>query len=208
VPHTNVTTKPYRPSNGTEGEMFTGMFCDFCLRDIGIDDERTDKDLGGYAFLRTLYPHGCPILAATLGNRTDSPDYPTEWVYDDLPDLTQALSTARCTAFLPDGQALAARALDLIKKHSDQYLIWSHEHQAWWKPARHGYTSDLRSAGIYSKKDAREILLDANPRIIEVPGMDTRKQPHNEAAIPLTAVIPSLTTAKEHTLIAPRKETP
>lgn len=189
--HHNVKTKPYRPSNGTEGEMFTSMFCDFCLRDAGFDDERTDEELGAYIFLRKLYPNGCPILAATLGHDVDEPGYPAEWVYDDLPDLMEALATTRCTAFIPDGQALARNAVELVKKYSDAYLIWSEEHKAWWNPGRHGYYPSVSSAGIYTKKEAREILQGANMRRIAVPGKPVIT---NEYAVPIDALIPRPTT--------------
>jgi hypothetical protein len=43
-----------------------------------------------------------------------------------------------------------------------KYRIWSNEHRAWWKPARHGYTSLKSQAGIYNEKEAIEICLDAN----------------------------------------------
>jgi hypothetical protein len=42
------------------------------------------------------------------------------------------------------------------------WVIWSEEHGAWWGPGEHGYTRSLRSAGRYSKEDAKEIAFDAN----------------------------------------------
>lgn len=27
------------------------------------------------------------------------------------------------------------------------YLIWSYEHNAWWKPNRWGYTTNIKEAG-------------------------------------------------------------
>lgn len=38
------------------------------------------------------------------------------------------------------------------------YLIWSHEHQAWWKPRQIGYTTDVAQAGLYSPGETFEIL--------------------------------------------------
>jgi hypothetical protein len=75
--------KPYRPSNGTEGEMFYEAWCGRCHRDKAFRE-------GG---------RGCSILCATLIYPADSPYYPVEWVEDEK-------DGARCTAFAPlDGPA-------------------------------------------------------------------------------------------------------
>jgi hypothetical protein len=42
------------------------------------------------------------------------------------------------------------------------YIIWSEEHQAWWRPGGSGYTRSLLEAGRYSQKDAVSIVTDAN----------------------------------------------
>lgn len=41
-------------------------------------------------------------------------------------------------------------------------LIWSLEHQGFWKSERNGYTPDIREAGRYSIFEAEEICSDAN----------------------------------------------
>ena len=43
-----------------------------------------------------------------------------------------------------------------------EYLIWSIEHTAWWKPNRYGYTQELREAGVYGKAEAEEIVEESN----------------------------------------------
>jgi hypothetical protein len=43
-----------------------------------------------------------------------------------------------------------------------QYLIWSVEHCAWWKPNRAGYTYSRTEAGRYTLEEARAICIDAN----------------------------------------------
>jgi hypothetical protein len=43
-----------------------------------------------------------------------------------------------------------------------RFLIWSIEHQAWWGPARRGYTEDPHAAGRYSYQEAHDILAEAN----------------------------------------------
>jgi hypothetical protein len=78
-------TRPYRPSNGTEGRYFMAQFCERCQRDARFQETQDGED-------------GCPIaLAAMIYERAD-PEYPKEWIVDDN-DPTGA--TARCTAFEP-----------------------------------------------------------------------------------------------------------
>jgi len=43
------------------------------------------------------------------------------------------------------------------------YLIWSHEHSAWWGPGEHGYTPELTEAGRYTREDALRICRKAMP---------------------------------------------
>lgn len=77
-------TKPYQPSNGSEGEIFCERFCYRCTHDV---DEN------------------CPILARTLICEPDDADYPIEWIEDE--------AGPRCTAFLAvgdDAELAAARA--------------------------------------------------------------------------------------------------
>ena len=73
--------KPYRPSNGEEGEGFRISFCIQCVR-------------GGYERTGVLADKPCDILERSFWNKIDDPDYPTEWVYDQDGDPT-------CTAFEP-----------------------------------------------------------------------------------------------------------
>lgn len=72
-----MTTKPYRPSNGTEGEMFMERFCDRCA----IDGE---------------HPQGCEILAASFAFDPRDERYPKEWVRG-------ADGWGTCTAFNEKG---------------------------------------------------------------------------------------------------------
>lgn len=43
-----------------------------------------------------------------------------------------------------------------------RFAIWSIEHDAWWAPARLGYTRLLDDAGSYSDAESREIVARAN----------------------------------------------
>lgn len=42
------------------------------------------------------------------------------------------------------------------------WLVWSIEHDAWWKPAHNGYTTDIKEAGRYPYPEARGIVEGAN----------------------------------------------
>lgn len=43
-----------------------------------------------------------------------------------------------------------------------KYLIWSNEHNAWWRPNGNGYTKSIEEAGRYTFERAAEICRDAN----------------------------------------------
>jgi hypothetical protein len=53
--------KPYRPSNGSEGEWFMEDFCYKCKMDEN---------------------ESCEIVAKTMFHDIGEPGYPKEWVYD------------------------------------------------------------------------------------------------------------------------------
>lgn len=48
-----------------------------------------------------------------------------------------------------------------MNDHHD-YVIWSFEHDAWWRPDRWGYTPHLAAAGLYTRGEAEAIVADAN----------------------------------------------
>jgi hypothetical protein len=52
---------------------------------------------------------------------------------------------------------------DIIRKidTNDKYLVWSHEHSAWWRPAWGGYTPNVAHAGRYSYEEAIQICQQA-----------------------------------------------
>jgi hypothetical protein len=76
-------SKPYRPSNGTEGDYFQDQWCAGCARDAAF---RADPDSGD----------GCPIVAATMIFNINEEEYPKEWIEDNNG------GNARCTAFTTD----------------------------------------------------------------------------------------------------------
>ena len=45
---------------------------------------------------------------------------------------------------------------------SENWLIWSYEHDAWWKPNSMGYTRKYLEAGRYSEKEAEKICKQAD----------------------------------------------
>lgn len=73
-------TRSYRPSNGTEGELFMEEFCYRCKRDERFQQTQAAED-------------GCSIVALSLVLDITDPDYPKEWIQDDDG------RNCRCTAF-------------------------------------------------------------------------------------------------------------
>lgn len=73
---------PYRPSNGTEGEIFMGQWCANCKRDAA---RRADPEAGD----------GCLIPVYAMALKIGDPSYPREWVRGSD-------GHGRCTAFKPD----------------------------------------------------------------------------------------------------------
>jgi hypothetical protein len=62
-----------------------------------------------------------------------------------------------------------------------KYVIWSAEHQAWWRPGRMGYAPAIDGAGHYAEDEAKQIVTRAN--IVHF----------HEVAIPVDAFRPSIT---------------
>ena len=86
-------SKPYRPSNGTEGAGFMECFCVRCWWDRN---------------------GSCGILANTLCYEVDDPLYPKEWIRDEGgPRCTQFSETE--SKIFPADEA-AQLALDLEAK--------------------------------------------------------------------------------------------
>lgn len=43
-----------------------------------------------------------------------------------------------------------------------EWMIWSNEHRAWWKPGGWGYTTATAWAGRFTEEHARRICAEAN----------------------------------------------
>lgn len=71
----------YRPSNGTEGEIFMERFCFRCTK---FPDD-------------PMAPDQCEILGNSFCYEIDDPKYPKEWIANDA----SGLQDPRCTAFQP-----------------------------------------------------------------------------------------------------------
>lgn len=59
----------------------------------------------------------------------------------------------------PPIQHEAASEIECLraKIENEEFLVWSNQHRAWWRPKSAGYTTDIRGAGLYSRKEAIEI---------------------------------------------------
>ena len=72
---TAIVWEPYRPSNGTEGDIFRADWCEKCTKDVDGD---------------------CRIIALSMAYDVDEPEYPKEW--RRRADATE-WPGAECTAF-------------------------------------------------------------------------------------------------------------
>lgn len=75
-----MNTEPYRPSNGTEGEIFRANWCDLCERD------RYERK-------------PCRILTLTMAYDVDDIGYPKQWL--QTADVDWLEREPRCTSFRP-----------------------------------------------------------------------------------------------------------
>ncbi|MDF3821679.1 hypothetical protein P3G55_17375 [Leptospira sp. 96542] len=83
--------EPYRPSNGSEGELFMGAWCAACQRDKAF---REGEQLDGCDDNEV-----CAIIGASFRGEAK------EWVYG-------ADGQPKCTAFVPAGQPIPAPRCD------------------------------------------------------------------------------------------------
>lgn len=79
----------YRPSNGTEGDLFHCAWCARCERDRAHRESKFEAP-------------GCDIVARSFAFSVDDPEYPSEWI------ITTDGQPA-CTAFVPEGTAVQER---------------------------------------------------------------------------------------------------
>lgn len=48
-----------------------------------------------------------------------------------------------------------------MSEQGDDYLVWSHEHNGWWRAGGAGYTRNPHEAGRYSRDKALRICANA-----------------------------------------------
>ena len=75
-------SKSYRPSNGSEGDIFDHYWCEGCARDAEF---RSGPDVDPAL--------GCQILSNSLAYDIRDPEFPKAWIENDDG------SNPRCTAF-------------------------------------------------------------------------------------------------------------
>lgn len=79
-------------------------------------------------------------------------------------------SEPKITFSLPEIDALSRPPLPKKKpKQTNDWLIWSNEHDAWWGPNSMGYRLNRGEAGRYSFDEARTIVLSANRGLTQRP---------------------------------------
>ena len=91
----------------------------------------------------------------------------------DLRAIDAALDNVATPRRDPD---LAAVDASMAIRPERRFVIWSIEHNAWWRPGWLGYTEVLAEAGRYGEVEADEILKRANHVAV------------NECRIPVEAV--------------------
>ena len=64
------------------------------------------------------------------------------------------------------------------------YLIWSNEHNGWWRPKQCGYTNHRELAGRYTLEEATEIVYFANKHI------QWKHTPDEKIPVPKEAIVP------------------
>lgn len=82
--------------------------------------------------------------------------------------------------------ALSESVLGSATEGEMKFVIWSIEHDAWWRPASCGYTRSVAEAGVYGEVEAREILTRANLVAF------------NECLIPVECVFAPEPSVEEH----------
>lgn len=95
-------TEPYRPSNGTEGEIFMHNWCERCTRDA--------------AHRRNADAPGCKIIAYMMAFDIDDPEYPKQIVR--TAGVPWGEGNPRCTSFREVGTRRSATELAAIKQRS------------------------------------------------------------------------------------------
>lgn len=81
----------YRPSNGTEGEIFFDNWCRQCARDKAMSE--------GWDYDECEESQICTIVWRTSAFHLDEPEYPIEWILDEN-------DTPKCTAFIKTGETV------------------------------------------------------------------------------------------------------
>lgn len=127
-------------------------------------------------------PAGCDCGLAKVESTLDAraalpvppsvePPRPTKWdqplaeLQETAAQIQRAIDRLTPPAAAPSGEP------------SDQWVVWSTEHDAWWGPNRGGYTSSLMQAGLYTEAEARRI--------------ERLRSPVGERAIPVAEALAS-----------------
>lgn len=88
--------EPYRPSNGTEGEIFMSQYCERCTKEAGKRE--------------------CGLIVRSLSFDVDDPEYPKEWTHDSEGRPT-------CTAFVQIGEAKPMTEAQIAKRDARRGLL-------------------------------------------------------------------------------------
>lgn len=87
-------------------------------------------------------------------------------------------------------RAIGASSRMAVTPNAGNYLIYSFEHDAWWRPDRRGYTRNIDEAGRYSATEAGAIMQDATlgheaavPELLAVDIINVERARHRESVL-------------------------
>ena len=96
------------------------------------------------------------VLAWIRTDTANSDVEPGEHGREDL--LTESIIERMADAFIA---YVGAERNTRTALAGEGWLVWSNEHQAWWRPNRQGYTVFVEAAGRYSHEEALDICRKA-----------------------------------------------
>lgn len=87
-----------------------------------------------------------------------------EWLLDNFDMRWKWASDQTLSNEDRECMALAAFAESIVEQCCKDWLVWSCEHQLWWRANRCGYTAKVDEAGRYTLADALRCCKGRSPR--------------------------------------------
>ena len=84
------------------------------------------------------------------------------YVDADEPGTVTCAGGCGATVICSGPKSVRVAAWNLRADDPTEYLIWSEEHRAWWRPGSMGYTNQMTKSGRYTAELAAVIVRNAN----------------------------------------------